>query len=102
MLVFPSALKLYKIHNKGPIICQLNVEFEDFQPVKFCENSNLRQCFKKASYLQQKVFNSVCDKIVLFHFYIYISIYFKYEFKKVLNGAWDENWDAVGDARLVL
>ena len=26
---------------------------------------------KKASYLQQKVFNSVCDKIVLFHFYIW-------------------------------
>ena len=60
MLVFPSALKLYKIHNKGPIICQLNVEFEDFQPVKFCENSNLANALKKKPLICSKRFLTVC------------------------------------------
>ena len=63
LIVFPSALKLYKIHNKGPLICQLNVEFEDFQSMKFSENSNFTQYFQKSS---------VWDKnFILFYFYIW-------------------------------
>ena len=51
-----SALKLYKIHNKGPLICQLNVEFEDFQSMKFSENSNFTQYFKKSLLFAAKGF----------------------------------------------
>ena len=56
LIVFPSALKPYKIHNKGPLICQLNVEFEDFQSMKFSENSNFTQYFKKSLLFAAKGF----------------------------------------------